>query len=133
MLVGWTWSPLLKRRFRRGRPDLWAPLATETSHSFPSGHATMATIFFGAAGMALARLVPHPAGRLGILLAAALLILAVALSRVYLGVHWLSDVLAGILLGVVWLAVCLMVAGALASRPPVPVAFAPELWIGFLA
>jgi membrane-associated phospholipid phosphatase len=105
MLLGSIWSPLLKRRFRRNRPDLWAPLATEASHSFPSGHATMGTIFFGAAGVALCREAATPAAGIAIAVAAAVLIAAVALSRVYLGAHWLSDVLAGIFLGVLWLVV----------------------------
>jgi membrane-associated phospholipid phosphatase len=109
MLVGWLWSPLLKRGFRRGRPDLWAPLATEASHSFPSGHATMATMFFGALALVLRREAHDPLLRAAILAGAAAVILCVALSRVYLGAHWLSDVLAGILLGLVWIAVWILV------------------------
>lgn len=120
MLLGSIWSPLLKRRFRRGRPDLWTPLATEPSHSFPSGHATMGTIFFGAIGIVLYREAGSSWARIGVLAVAAVLIAAVALSRVYLGAHWLSDVLAGILLGVVWLIVYSILSQAVfsTSRPP---------------
>jgi len=118
MLFGSIWSPLLKRRFRRGRPDLWTPLATEESHSFPSGHATMATIFFGAAGVVLCREAIPPAARIAIAGAAAILLAAVALSRVYLGAHWLSDVLAGIFLGVLWLVVWVFILPAPPSSHP---------------
>lgn len=103
MLVGSALSPLLKRRFRRGRPDLWTPLATESTHSFPSGHATMGSIFFGAIGMVLWREIPGAAARTGTVLFCSAMVFLVALSRVYLGAHWLSDVLAGILLAAVWL------------------------------
>ncbi len=116
MLLGSIWSPVLKRRFRRGRPDLWTPLATEASHSFPSGHATMATIFFGAAGVVGYREAATSVARIGIVAAAAGLIAAVALSRVYLGAHWLSDVLAGIFLGVLWLVAWALILRAADSR-----------------
>jgi undecaprenyl-diphosphatase len=117
MLLGSMWSPLLKRRFRRGRPDLWTPLATEASHSFPSGHATMGTIFFGAAGAVLFREAGSPLARILVAAGAFVVIAAVALSRVYLGAHWLSDVLAGILLGAVWLIVYALVSRAVFPRP----------------
>ncbi|HYK42799.1 MAG TPA: phosphatase PAP2 family protein [Thermoanaerobaculia bacterium] len=118
MLLGSIWSPLLKRRFRRGRPDLWSPLATEASHSFPSGHATMGTIFFGAAGLVLLREAPSPAARVAVLALAAIFIAAVALSRVYLGAHWLSDVLAGVLLGALWLLAWSLILSALTPALP---------------
>ena len=111
MLVGSALSPLLKRRFRRGRPDLWTPLATEPTHSFPSGHATMGSIFFGATGIVFWRELPGAAARTGTVLFCSAMILLVALSRVYLGAHWLSDVLAGILLAAVWLTVSALVIG----------------------
>jgi undecaprenyl-diphosphatase len=116
MLFGWMWSPLLKRGFRRGRPDLWPALATEPSHSFPSGHATMSTIFFGGLAIALGRLPGSPFVRGVIVVGCVLVIVGVALSRVYLGAHWLSDVLAGILLGSLWLGACLVAQSALAQR-----------------
>jgi len=111
MLVGSALSPLLKRRFRRGRPDLWTPLATEPTHSFPSGHATMGSIFFGALGIVFWRELPGAAARTGTVLFCSAMILLVALSRVYLGAHWLSDVLAGILLAAVWLALSAVLIG----------------------
>lgn len=116
MLFGWMWSPLLKRGFRRGRPDLWPALATEPSHSFPSGHATMSTIFFGGLAIALGRVSGDPVVRVALAAGCVLVIAAVALSRVYLGAHWLSDVIAGILLGSLWLGACLAAESALRRR-----------------
>ena len=116
MLAGSLWSPLLKRRFRRARPDLWTPLATEASHSFPSGHATMGTIFVGSLGVVLFRELASPAARIAAVMIFVAALLAVALSRVYLGAHWLSDVLAGILLGLAWLAVWSVIAGSVLPR-----------------
>ncbi|HEY6050041.1 MAG TPA: phosphatase PAP2 family protein, partial [Thermoanaerobaculia bacterium] len=117
MLLGAMWSPLLKRRFRRGRPDLWTPLATEASHSFPSGHATMGTIFFGAAAVVLFREASSPLARILVAAGALVVISAIALSRVYLGAHWLSDVLAGVLLGAAWLLVYALLARAVFPTP----------------
>jgi undecaprenyl-diphosphatase len=116
MLFGWMWSPLLKRRFRRGRPDLWPALATEPSHSFPSGHTTMSTIFFGGLAIALGRVPGGPAVRVAIAAGCVLVVAAVALSRVYLGAHWLSDVIAGILLGSLWLGACVFAERVLVRR-----------------
>lgn len=130
MLFGWIWSPLLKRGFRRGRPDLWPALATEASHSFPSGHATMSTIFFGALAVSLSPFLFGPA-RVALWTGCLLLVAAVAMSRVYLGAHWLSDVIAGILLGILWLAACVVCERSVATRkdrpprPPAPASAAP--------
>ncbi|MEO8431764.1 MAG: phosphatase PAP2 family protein [Acidobacteriota bacterium] len=118
MLGGSGWSPLFKRGFRRGRPDLWPPLTREKSHSFPSGHATMSSVFFGALAVVAVQLLPGPLGKAAACAAAALIILTVAFSRVYLGVHWLSDVVAGILLGLTWVAVCTAGAAFFARRAP---------------
>ena len=128
MIGGSGWSPLFKRGFRRGRPDLWPPLTLEKSHSFPSGHATMSSVFFGALGVVALDSIPSPGGRVAACAGAVLIILTVAFSRVYLGVHWLSDVLAGILLGLAWVAACAIGAAMLGwrapdsskERPPVP-------------
>ena len=116
MLAGSLWSPPPGPAARRGRPELWTRLATEATHSFPSGHATMGTIFFGALGVVLFRELSSPAARIAGAMICAAALLAVALSRVYLGAHWLSDVLAGILLGLAWLAVWSVIAGSVLPR-----------------
>jgi membrane protein DedA with SNARE-associated domain/membrane-associated phospholipid phosphatase len=84
------------------RPDGFA--AAATSYSFPSGHASMSTVIYGFLAVLIApallagwRWLPYAA--------AALLIGAIAFSRLYLGAHWLADVLAGVGLGSAWVAV----------------------------
>jgi undecaprenyl-diphosphatase len=84
----------LKQLIERPRP---APtLALETGLSFPSGHATLAVVIYGYLGyLAWRFLVRHPALRALVILLVILLILATGLARVYLGVHYFSDVVAG--------------------------------------
>ncbi len=93
---------LLKQGIQIPRPTEIAGLST---FSFPSGHATRATIVFGFLAVLTARDLPL-ASRWLPYLAAALITAAVAFSRLYLGVHWLSDVAAGVTMGVIW--VCLI-------------------------
>jgi membrane-associated phospholipid phosphatase len=105
-------STLLKDAFDRSRPPVADPsfeaaVSVPTSPSFPSGHATTAF----AAAAALALMVPS-LRRVAFLLAA-----AVALSRVYLGVHYVADVVAGAALGTaVGLAVCLLLRAEVRDR-----------------
>ena len=104
----------LKLAFHRPRPEL-AFLQLDT-YSFPSGHSTAATAVFGA----LAFLVwPHARTarrRVALVAAAVCLVGLVAFSRLYLGVHYLSDVLAGLALGAAWLSLCLFAHALLADR-----------------
>ncbi|MFN2387109.1 MAG: phosphatase PAP2 family protein [Thermoanaerobaculia bacterium] len=106
VLGGLLLNVLLKWTFGRPRPDLWPPLVTEHTFAFPSGHAAMATAFYGGAAAVVFHLSSRPGIRLASFLAAAATITAVAVSRVYLGAHWLTDVVGGILLGVFWVSVC---------------------------
>ncbi|HUP48680.1 MAG TPA: phosphatase PAP2 family protein [Thermoanaerobaculia bacterium] len=92
----------LKLLFARARPDLAAALRSAHGYSFPSGHAMGSTIVFGALSYLIVRAHAPWWKRAAGLAAAATAILAVSLSRVYLGVHWISDIGAGIAAGVLW-------------------------------
>lgn len=91
-----------KVAFHRQRP-LGISVYTEASFSFPSGHATVAAAFYGFIVYYLWRQAQNWNIRLNILFAGSVLILAIGFSRLYLGVHFLSDVLGGYLLGILWL------------------------------
>jgi membrane-associated phospholipid phosphatase len=95
----------LKLAFHRPRPEL-AFLHLET-YSFPSGHSTAATAAFGAVAFLLWPRAGTVRRRVALVMAAVGLICLVGFSRLYLGVHYLSDVLAGFALGAVWLSLCL--------------------------
>lgn len=92
----------LVARPRPPQPD-WATLAS--GWSFPSGHATTATLTAGL--LAIAVSVRGPRGRTLLALAACCWGTLVGLTRVYLGVHWFTDVLGGWLFGIGWLGLCL--------------------------
>lgn len=91
-------NSLLKMMFSRERPRLFDKIALPTDYSFPSGHAMSAVGVYGVVAAALIAL--YPRARTPAIVAAALLAAAIGFSRVYLGVHWPSDVLAGFLGGV---------------------------------
>jgi membrane-associated phospholipid phosphatase len=109
----------LKLAFRRVRPHFPDPLASETTYSFPSGHATMVTVFFGGLAGLVWRATTKPAPRVAAVLGAALAVGVVSLSRICLGVHWPTDVAAGALVGLFWIAAAMAVADR-APAPPVP-------------
>ncbi len=98
----------LKLAFRRDRPFFTDPLATLSTYSFPSGHATVSIAVYGALTLVLLRRLTGPA-RIVCLAAAVLLVSLIGFSRLYLGVHFLSDVLAGYSVGLAWLALCVVV------------------------
>ena len=97
----------LKLGFRRDRPFFTDPLATESTFSFPSGHSTVSLAVYGALAVIVARRVRRPS-RLPWLVGAAVLVLLIGFSRLYLGVHFLTDVLAGFAAGAAWLAACVV-------------------------
>jgi undecaprenyl-diphosphatase len=98
----------LKLAFRRDRPFFTDPLATVSTYSFPSGHATVSIAVYGAVCLVLLRRLTGLA-RVVCLAAAVLLVSLIGFSRLYLGVHFLSDVLAGFSIGLAWLALCVVV------------------------
>lgn len=98
MLLSWG----LKALFHRARPELVEHLVSVFSPSFPSGHALLSAAIYLTLGALLAREFPRAPLRRYCLSAAVMLTLLIGLSRVYLGVHWPSDVLAGWCIGALW-------------------------------
>jgi undecaprenyl-diphosphatase len=96
----------LKFLFERARPDLVAHAVETQTSSFPSGHAMMAAVAYLTLGALLARTQNRPAARTYIVAAALLVTLLVGISRIYLGVHWPSDVIAGWCAGGAWALIC---------------------------
>lgn len=101
--VGGGWLNFaLKEWYDRPRPEVVPSLTVVSGLSFPSGHAQIATIVFLTVASVMARLAITPARRVYILSTALLLSLFVGISRVALGVHYPTDVLAGWMVGVIW-------------------------------
>ncbi|OCA90808.1 hypothetical protein A8F94_02735 [Bacillus sp. FJAT-27225] len=105
--VGSLFNLYLKELFHRERPDI-KPLIEEEGYSFPSGHSMGSFIFYGAAAF----LIFHYAKKWKMKLAGTgallFIILMVGLSRIYLGVHYPSDIIGGFAAGGAWLAVCVI-------------------------
>jgi undecaprenyl-diphosphatase len=107
---GWLLSSLFKLAFDRPRPDLVPHGVYVYSTSFPSGHAMMSAVTYLTLGALLARLHRPRALKAFFLGIAVVLTVVVGLSRVYLGVHWPTDVVAGWAAGSVWASACWLVA-----------------------
>jgi membrane-associated phospholipid phosphatase len=99
---------LLKWIFKRERPDI-LPLLTESGFSFPSGHSMGSFIFYGASAYILVHLFSRLSLKVLSVLANVLIIFLIGLSRIYLGVHYPSDVAGGFLAGGAWLAACIII------------------------
>ena len=106
----------LKAMFSRPRPDIVAHLVAVDTSSFPSGHAMNSAVVYLTLGTLLARTQKDHAVRIYLISLAIALTLAVGCSRVYLGVHWPSDVIAGWCVGAAWAMLCGAIARLLQSR-----------------
>jgi undecaprenyl-diphosphatase len=97
---------LLKLGFNRPRPDVMSPMVQVFTASFPSGHATLSAISYLTLGALLSRLHPcHHLPTFFMLIAIALTVL-IGISRIYLGVHYPTDVMAGWCFGSAWALAC---------------------------
>lgn len=113
---GQTLNLALKNAFARERPDMTLRLIEATSTSFPSGHAMAGSIFYLTMGALLARMSPRRREKAYFIAAALLITFLVGFSRVYLGVHYPTDVLAGWSAGTCWALLCWFVADWLGRR-----------------
>lgn len=97
---------LLKDVFTRSRPALWERIVDAQYSSFPSGHAMVSFVIYGLVGYLLATQSRY---RSDLILALTMLLISlIGLSRLYLGVHWPTDVIAGYAAGLVWLVACIL-------------------------
>jgi undecaprenyl-diphosphatase len=113
---GWILSLLLKRGYDRPRPDLVPHESFVYTASFPSGHSMMSAVTYLTLGALLARVLPRLRMKLLVLGAAVAITVVTGVSRVYLGVHWPTDVLAGWALGASWAVALWLAADALDRR-----------------
>lgn len=103
---GALWSSVLKALFFRSRPDIVSHLVHVSSASFPSGHAMNSAIVYLTLATLLARSQDGVRVRIYLLTVAIVLTMLVGISRVYLGVHWPSDVIARWSVGALWAVLC---------------------------
>lgn len=99
---------LAKHAFQRARPTFDDPLITLATYSFPSGHVVASTVFYGTLVVLLISQKPALHRAVYILPIAFAMVILVAFSRMYLGAHYLSDVLAAFLEAMIWVVLCLI-------------------------
>jgi undecaprenyl-diphosphatase len=109
-------STFLKWLYARTRPDIVEHLVGVHSASFPSGHAMNSAVAFLTLAVLLARTRTERRVRIYLIGVAIALTLTVGFSRIYLGVHWPSDVMAGWTVGALWAVLCSVAAKALQAR-----------------
>ncbi|HEY4217887.1 MAG TPA: phosphatase PAP2 family protein [Gemmatimonadaceae bacterium] len=100
---------LLKIGFNRPRPQIFHWGTYAMSSSFPSGHAMSSVIVYGTVAYLAARLQRNLASRILTMLLAVVMISAICFSRMYLGVHYPSDIAAGLVIGLAWAGFCMAV------------------------
>jgi membrane-associated phospholipid phosphatase len=101
----------------RPRPPVVDHLVVETNQSLPSGHALGSIVVLGVLVVLVLRRAASPVVRFAVPAAAAVAVCLIGLSRLYLGVHWSTDVLAGWLLGAAWLSACVTLLLARSGAP----------------
>ncbi|WP_048827904.1 phosphatase PAP2 family protein [Bacillus sp. B-jedd] len=113
--VGSLFNIFLKSLFKRQRPDI-EPLIVEQGFSFPSGHAMGSMIFYGAVAYLIFHFAKKGLMKFGGPVLFLLLILFVGISRIYLGVHFPSDIIGGFAAGGAWLTICIILFNFLEKR-----------------
>ncbi|WP_167508025.1 phosphatase PAP2 family protein [Corallococcus aberystwythensis] len=115
---GWILNALLKNLFHRPRPSVVPHLTETMSTSFPSGHAMLSAITYLTLGALLAQFAEHRRVKVYLLAVALVLSVLVGCTRVYLGVHYPSDVLGGWVAGLAWALFVTVAARTLRRRSP---------------
>lgn len=100
-------NEFLKNTFQRVRPQLPNPWITATGWSFPSGHAMGSLVVYGMLAYSIGSLVTNRTLRVCLVFVTISLVIAIGFSRIYLGVHYFSDVIAGYLAATFWSALCI--------------------------
>ncbi|HEX8701801.1 MAG TPA: phosphatase PAP2 family protein [Myxococcaceae bacterium] len=115
---GWVLNAVLKEAFARPRPSVVPHLTEAYAPSFPSGHAMLSAIVFLTLGAMLAQLIERRRLKVYVLGVALLVTLLVGLSRVFLGVHYLTDVFGGWVAGLAWALLTSLLVRAVKRRSP---------------
>nr|WP_269468610.1 phosphatase PAP2 family protein [Alteromonas sp. ASW11-130] len=105
-ILGGTLTFYLKEVFERARPEKVSALVDVMTYSFPSGHAMTSSIVFMTLGALLAQTVPRNIEKIYFIATALFLSFIIGLTRVYLGVHYPTDVMAGWAAGTAWALLC---------------------------
>ena len=126
VLPGMILNVLLKQVFQRSRPLFEEPLVTLSTYSFPSGHTAAATLFYGLLACYIMIACKGWSVRLATAAFCLLMIFLVAFSRVYLGAHYLSDVLAAMASSAAWLTICITAISTLRRRSEARSLASPE-------
>ena len=113
---GWLLNSVLKELFQRPRPEVVPHLSEVMSLSYPSGHAMTSAAVYLTLGALLMRVADRPATKIYFMTFAMILAGLVGVTRVYLGVHYPTDVLAGWLVGLSWALFCWLVERAIERR-----------------
>jgi len=121
VITGTVLSHTLKWSFGRPRPDFLPHGAEVYTASFPSGHSMLSAVAYLTLAVLLARTQPDRRVKIYLVAVAIVLTVLVGVSRVYLGVHWPTDVLAGWLAGIAWAILCWSILDRLQRRGYAPV------------
>jgi membrane-associated phospholipid phosphatase len=114
----------LKYVFDRPRPSFADPFTVEQFNSFPSGHAMMSFIAYGLLAYFICVSIQNRRARIVVVFCAIMIVVLIGISRMYLGAHYLSDVVSGFLIGGVWLAICVSIREYIRHRTSISTAVA---------